>query len=122
MPCHYSENPDQKSVEIVVEGRVTQDDMEAILPKMQAFIDTHGTVKMVEVVKDFGGFDPSVIWPGIQFDIKNLRHISHVAIVSDIGWISPISKAAGAVMSTRLRTFDMAELEDARAWIREPGV
>ena len=111
------ENDDTKVVEITVSGKITKDDYDKVIGPMQDFIDRHGTMKLIEVVESFDWFEPSVIWPGIKFDIQNLRHISHVAIVSDIGWISPISKAAGAFMSTKLRTFDMAELNDARSWI-----
>jgi SpoIIAA-like len=80
--------------------------------------DWHGTIKMIEVVESFDGFDPSVIWPGIKFDFKNIRNISHVAVVSDIGWLSPLAKAAGALLSTKLRAFSISELDDAREWIK----
>lgn len=117
MTIQYSENPETKTVEITVADKITHEDYDAVVERMQAFIDTHGTVKLIEVIETFKGFDPSVIWPGIKFDIKNLRHISHVAVVSDIGWIGPLSKAAGAVLTTKLRTFDIAELDAARDWI-----
>jgi hypothetical protein len=38
-------------------------------------------------------------------------------VVSDIGWFSPLTKAAGAFMSTKLRTFDLAEEDAARDWL-----
>ena len=118
MAITYAEDDAGKSVEITVTGRVTKEDYDQVIGPMQDFIDRHGEVKLIEVIESFEGFEPSVLWPGIRFDIKNLRHISHVAIVSDIGWISPISKAAGAFMSTKLRTFEMSELEAARDWIK----
>lgn len=117
MTLTYSENPDTKVVEMRVSGRIEKADFDSVIGKLQAFIDTHGTVKFIEVIDDFGGFDPSVMWPGMKFDFKNIPHISHVAVVSDIGWIGPISKAAGALMPTKLRTFHIAELQDARDWI-----
>lgn len=120
MPCTMTEHPGTRVVELVVDGRVTQDDMDRLLPRMEAFIDAHGTVKLIEVVKDFAGFDASVIWPGIKFDFQHLRHVSHVALVSDIGWMTPLTKAAGAFMSTRIRIFTMDQMEDAVAWINDP--
>jgi len=56
----------------------------------------------------------------MKFDMKNIRHISHCAVVSDVGWFSPMSKAAGAFMSTKLRTFNMDEIDAARAWLKDP--
>lgn len=121
MTVQYSEDADEKIVELTVSGRVTREDYDAVIDRMQGFIDAHGTVKLIEVIESLEGFDPAVIWPGIKFDFKNLRHISHVAVVSDIGWIGPLSKAAGALIATKLRTYDAGELEAAREWIRQAG-
>ena len=118
MPITYAEDPDAPIVEIWVSGKVTLDDFNEIAPKVQAFIDRHGTIKLIEVIEDLKGFEISMLLPGIKFDIQNLRHISHVALVSDIAWMSPLTKAASALMSTQLRTFDLADLGEARNWIR----
>lgn len=118
MTVSYAEDPDAKIVELTVSGRITREDYDAVIDRLQAFIDAHGTIRLIETVESMDGFDPSVIWPGIKFDFRNIRHISHVAVVSDIGWIGPASKAAGALISTKLRTFGLDELAEARDWIR----
>jgi hypothetical protein len=117
MSISYSENDDTKVAKIVVSGRITRADYDEAVVPLQAFIDRHGTVKLIEVIESFDGFEPSMLWPGIKFDFKNIRHFSHVAVVSDIGWIGPLSKAAGALLTTQLRTFDLAELDAAEAWL-----
>ena len=117
MTIQYSEDPETRTVELTVADRITHEDYDAVADRLQAFIDTHGTIRLIEVIETLEGFDPAMIWPGIKFDMKNLRHISHVAVVSDIGWIGPVSKAAGAVLTTKLRTFDLADVEAARKWI-----
>lgn len=119
MTISYTECDTSKVAEIVVSGHITWADYEKVITRMQAFIDRHDRVKLVEIVESFSGFDPSVIVPGIKFDWKNIQHISHVAVVTDIGWMGPLSKAAGALVSTKLRTFDLAHLEEARVWIAD---
>ena len=118
MTLDYTEFPDDKVVEVRLDGRITRTEYDGCIDKLQDFIDTHGTVKRVEIIASFTGFDPSTIWEGIKFDFRNITHISHVAVVSDIGWISPASKAAGALVSTQLRRFGMDHLEEARTWVR----
>lgn len=118
MSVFYTENDASKTAEITVSGHVSAEEYRDVTDRLQAFIDRHDKIRLVEVIESFSGFDPSTIWDGFKFDMRNIPHISHVAVVSDIGWIGPLSKAAGAVVSTKLRTFDMAELEDARAWIQ----
>jgi hypothetical protein len=100
-----------------VSGKISREDYDTAVAPMQAFIDRHGTVKFIEVVESFKGFDPSILWPGLKFDWQNIQHISHVAVVTDIGWMGPMSKAAGALISTKLRVFDMDDLNAARDWI-----
>lgn len=120
MPIAYAEDPDHGIVELRVSGRVSRQDYDSVAEPLQRFIDTHGTIRLMEVIESFEGFDPATLLPGLRFDMKNIRHVSHAAVVSDIGWIGPLSKAAGALISTRLRTFDLAQEEAARAWLRTP--
>jgi len=117
MTIAYHEDDDTRVAEIRVGGKITTEEYDRAVMPLQEFIDRHGTVKLLEIVDSFGGYDPSLIWEGLKFDFRNVRHISHVAVVSDIGWIGPVSKAAGALLPTRLRTFGMDELGTARDWI-----
>lgn len=119
MSVTYTEIPEKKRVEFTVGGHISKADYEQIARPMEAFIDTHGTVQMIEVVDTFSGFDPSMLLPGIKFDIKAIPHISHIALVTDIGWISPIARAVGALLPARLRVFPRDELDAARAWLDE---
>ncbi|MCF6316464.1 MAG: STAS/SEC14 domain-containing protein [Marinosulfonomonas sp.] len=121
MTLSYIEYPDTKTVEIHVDGKVAREEFDSTLAKMDLFIQNNGTIKLLESVTTFKvGMDMHMLWEGMKFDLKNIRHISHCAVVSDIGWISPMSKAAGAFMSTKLRTFNMDEIDAARAWLKDP--
>lgn len=121
MTLLYKEYPDTRTMEIHVDGKVSHAEFDATISAMDAFIQTHGTVKLLETVVSVKvGMDVSMFWEGLKFDMKNIRHISHCAVVSDIGWISPMSKAAGAFVSTKLRTFNLDEIGAARAWLENP--
>lgn len=119
MSVTYSENADLKTIELRIDGPVTGEDFETLLPKMQAFIETHEKIRLIEIIDslELPGFETlGMIWEGIKFDIYAIPRISHCAVVSDIGWMSPWSKAAGAMVSTKLRTFSMDQLDEARDW------
>ena len=117
MACIYSEHPTEPVVEIRVVGRVTQHDMDEVLPKITAFIERHGKIRLVEIVDEMNGFEPSTILDGIKFDYQHLRDITHAAVVSDIGWISVLTRAAGMVMPVALRVFPMDQVDAARDWV-----
>lgn len=112
-------DPARQLAELRVDGAVTRADFDSIAPQFEAFVMAQGKVRLLEVIVSLGGFDPSLLWEGMKLDIKVIPHITHCAVVSDIGWLSPVSKAAGALVATRLRTFPLAEEEAARAWLLE---
>lgn len=116
MANSYVEYPDEKRIELTIDEKVDRAFFDEIIPQVEAFIAAYGTIRMVEVIKDFKGFEMSVLWDGIKFDKENLKHVSHVALVSDVGWISPLSKAVGALVSSDVRCFDLDELDAARVW------
>ena len=118
MACKYTEDATDPVVEIEVIGRVTQNDMDHIIPKLEAFIEKHGTIRMVEIVDSFEGFDPTTILDGMKFDLNHLTDVTHAAVVSDIGWIGVMTRAASMVMPVTIRAFTMDELDTAREWAR----
>lgn len=109
----------RKLAELRVDGAVTREDFDRIAPDFEAFVEACGTIRLLEVIERMGKIDMSMVWDGMKLDLRVIPHISHCAVVSDIGWLSPVSKAAGALMSTKLRTFPMAEESAARTWLRE---
>lgn len=122
MSCIYTEHDTAPVAEIRIVGQVTQNDMDNVLPKLEALIQKHGKIRIIEVIDRFDGFDPSTFFDGMKFDIQHLRDVSHAAVVSDIPWVGFLSRASGMVMPVTIRSFAMDELEAARAWALNPDV
>ncbi|NNC67379.1 MAG: STAS/SEC14 domain-containing protein [Gammaproteobacteria bacterium] len=121
MTTTYKEDPEHKIAELVVDGKVRHEDFNNIAVQLENFIEKQGRIKLLEEIRTLESIDASMVWEGIKFDIKNLkhiRHISHCAVVSDIGWLSPISKAAGALISCKIRTFTLDQIDEARTWLQ----
>ena len=121
MACIYTEHETLPVAEIRVDGHVTEHDMDEILPRMEAFIERHGTIRIIEVIERLEGFDPTTILDGMKFDIKHLRNISHAAIVSDIPWVSFMTTAVALVMPVTVRMFPMSRTDEARRWAEDPS-
>ncbi len=120
MPVAYKEHLIEPVVELHVTGKVTEADMARIIPQLEEFILRHGKIRVLEVVEDFTGFGSDTIWSGMKFNAEHFAQITHVAVVSDIGWLSPIVKAASALTPTELRSFVPGEADAARAWLSHP--
>jgi len=119
LPVTYTEIPDKHRVEFTISGHLSKEDYDAVIAPLQAFIDRHGTIQIIEIVESFGGFDPSVLLPGLKFDLQNIQHVSHAALVTDVGWMGPIAMATSRLVPTKMRTFALAEIDAARAWLDE---
>ena len=120
MACRYTEHKTLPIVEIRVMGRVTEHDMEEIVPKMEAFIEKHGTIRLLEVIEQFDGFDPTTILDGMKFDLKHITDVTHIAVVSDVPWISFMTSAAAMVMPITVRVFGLDKIDEARKWLERP--
>ncbi len=116
MACIYTEHATKPVVEIRVIGRVTQHDMDEVLPKLIAFIKRHGKVRLVEIIESLDGVEPSTILDGMKFDFQHMRDVSHAAVVTDVGWIGVFTRAASLVMPVALRVFSLSEIDEARNW------
>lgn len=117
MTTEYKEYPEDSLVELIVDGKVTQEDFNRIAGQMEVFITAHGKIKLLEEIRNFEGFDPSMLWDGIKFDMKYLKNFSHCAVLTDMGWVGPFSKAAGAFISCKVRTFPLDKKDDAIEWL-----
>lgn len=107
-------------MEFTVSGRVSQEDYDAVLGSLHAFIDRHGGARILEVSKQLDEIAPSLLTPEIQTEGWGMPQVSHVAVVSDSGWFSPVVRAAGGQAGTRLRLFQLDELDSARSWLQDP--
>ena len=87
MSCIYTEHETAPVAEIRIVGQVTQNDMDNVLPKLEALIEKHGEIRIVEIVESFDGFDPTTILDGIKFDIQHLRDVTHAAVGGSGGWV-----------------------------------
>ncbi|WP_165855385.1 STAS/SEC14 domain-containing protein [Marinobacter sp. JSM 1782161] len=119
MATAYKEYPEYRLAEIHVEGRVSMEDFEDIAGRLEAFILHHGRVRLMEVVRDFDGFDLSILKDAIRFDREHLKDFSHCAVVSDSGWIGPFARMIAPFLNMELRVFGIDQIEDARCWLRE---
>ena len=58
-------------VEIVVDGRVSRAEFDAVAARLEAAIARHGKLHVLEVVETFGGIDPSAFWADLKFGLRH---------------------------------------------------
>jgi hypothetical protein len=93
-------------------GEVTHEDYsDVLIPRAEAMI-AGGPVRMMYVVgAEFKNFDLEALWDDGAFGIKHWRDFSHVAVVTDIGWLR---SAAGIFGTTRREGLDREGHDSSR--------
>lgn len=120
MPLGYSEDAETGTVILTVNGPLCGADYAAVMAPMAAFIQRCGTIKVIEVIESFAGFEETVSSPDDPSARALLDRITHVALVSDIGWFCPILSDSPISRTRRMRNFRLSEVEAARQWLADP--
>jgi len=115
----YREDASSNLVEIVVDGRVSKAEFDDVATRLEAAIARHGKLRVLEVVKSFGGIEPAAFWADLKFGLRHLNDFSRCAVVSDRRWIETFAKGVDKVIACEIRHFPPDEIAAARAWLHE---
>jgi len=110
---------DSGVIDIMVDGEITRADYEKLVPILDAQIEKRGKLKVVETVRKVGPIDWSLWWLDLKWVMDNRNKLARCAVVTDHGWIGPVTRAAAALFSGEMRVFTEAEGGKARSWVRE---
>ncbi|KEO50480.1 STAS/SEC14 domain-containing protein [Thioclava pacifica] len=93
-----------------------------LIPAVEAKIAAEGKVKLLYVLGDrFEGFTMGAAWDDTKLGLSHLGDFGALALVTDTDWIRHGMKIFAPLVHAPLRVFHVAELEEAKAWIREIG-
>ena len=115
----YTVDDDAGVIELIVDGEITRADYETLVPILEEQIAKHGTLRVVETVRKIGSVDWSLWWQDLKWVVGHRNKLARCAVITDHGWIGPITRAAAALFSGEMRVFREAEGDQARAWVRE---
>jgi hypothetical protein len=116
----YKEYDNAQAVEIVLEGRISTQEFEALAERLEAFIARHGHVRVLEIVRDFEGMDASALWEDIKFSLRHLKDFSRCAIVANPNTRHLWSSLVAPFMSCDVEHFPPGEEDAARDWLMWP--
>lgn len=112
-PCEHS-----NIIEFTLDGALSREEFERLAAQIEASITEHGQVRLIEVVKHLGAISPATLWADFKFSPRHIKDFSHVAVVADQQWIGWLSQMVQPLMKAEIRNFTLAEIEQARYWIR----
>ena len=111
----YKEYDNAQAVEIVLKGRVSTEEFDSVASKLEAFIQRHGQVRVLEIIKDFEGMDAVAFWHDIKFSLRHLDDFSRMAVVCNPDTHHLWSSLVAPFMSCTVEHFVPGQEEAARA-------
>ena len=104
-------------IEITLDGPLSREEFDQMVIKTEEMIETHGKIKLIEIIGHVGKIPLSVLWEDMKWEPSHLKYFSHVAIVADQRWIDWLVTASKIFISAKMKTFHLDQLEEARNWI-----
>ena len=98
-------------------GKLHDEDYKKFVPVVEAAVAKQGKVRLLAEFHDFHGWDLHAVWDDIQFASEHCHDIERIAIVGERRWESWMAKVCKPFTMAKVRYFDAAELEAAKAWL-----
>jgi len=105
-------------LELTVDGAIDKDDFQAAVDAVDQLLQRHAQLNVVEVVRNIGWIEPEVWWKDLLFHLAHRNFIHRAAVVSDSGWVGPVTRMFAPFYPAAIRTFGLDQLEYARTWAK----
>jgi hypothetical protein len=100
-------------------GKLHDGDYKTFVPLVDAAIGPDGKVNLLAVFHDFHGWDAHALWDDMKFATTHCTKIRRVALVGEKSWQKWMAAVCEPFTLARIRHFDTADLDAAKAWLSE---
>jgi hypothetical protein len=100
-------------------GKLHDEDYKHFVPTVDAAIAKHGKVRLLAWFHDFHGWDTHALWDDIKFSTTHCTKIDRIALVGEKTWEKWMAAVCKPFTMAKIRYFDAAQVEDAKAWLAE---
>lgn len=114
-----SDDPEIAMYEI--DGKIRKGDLAVSKELLKKFQDDRQPRKLMTVIKDFAGFELSLLADKELFKMKleAAKHLDRYAVVGAPSWLEGYIDSIGAFLKPEFRTFEADERDEALAWLKE---
>ncbi len=104
-----------------IEGRIEQEDVEAMAREVLAAFEERGEVDILITLHDWDGISAGAIFnrERIEAQARAVRHVRKYAVVGPPDWAATLINGFDRILPVDARTFDSGDEAAARAWLDE---
>ena len=104
-----------------VDGVLSSSEMPGVTQKLEQFLDDHDTVRLLARMKNFDGFDPSILIHSsglLSMKVAAMKKLERYAIVGAPRWMCTFIETMNPVFpKVDIRTFTTDQENEALAWL-----
>lgn len=103
-----------------IDGLITSEEMPDAIKALEDFFAAHDKVRLLNRMKHFGGFDPSILMQSslISMKLSAMNKLERYAIVGAPNWMRKIVAAINPVFfDIDMQTFSADQEDEAWAWL-----
>ena len=115
----YTNKPGTNIIELCTAGVADNSKVKELTDRLEADIQKHGKLRVLHEVRSPQGVDPSNFWKDARFALAHDEGFSHIALVTDIAWLTTMSQSTGPTLTADVKIFKRAQIEEARTWLRD---
>ncbi len=110
---------DSNALFVDVEGELTKEDYELLLPEVEGLIDRFGSIAILVELGQDASMSAGAIWEDIKFDVEHYKDVERVAIVGDTRWEKTMAKLCKPFTKAEVKYFPTHERRQASEWVKE---
>ena len=104
-------------------GVLTEQDIRRATDAFDLVVKDRTTVHLYAEIENLKGVEARGLWLDLLYGLRHigvLRHVGRVAVVTDTVWVRRVAETEALLLPIgQLHTFDLAQREEARAWVRD---
>jgi hypothetical protein len=117
MAIQVNERNATKVMAVRVSGKLAKEDYESFVPEFERLVKQHGKIRVLFEMVDFHGWKAGALWQDLKFEFKHFSDIERLAMVGDKKWEKGMSVFCKPFTTAKIRYFDLARINEARAWL-----
>jgi SpoIIAA-like len=100
-------------------GEVRGEDYEqVVIPAVHRLRESTGKIRLLYVLgPEFEGFTAAAMWDDAKVGLEHPFSWERIAVVTDHDAYRRLFRGVGFLIPAKVRVFDLAELDNAKAWI-----
>jgi SpoIIAA-like len=109
----------ENTVGFKMSGKLHDADYKTFVPLVDEAVAKAGKVRLLAQFHDFHGWDAKALWDDIKFATTHCTKVDRIALVGEKAWEKWMAKVCKPFTMAKVRYFDTAAIDAARAWLAE---